>query len=124
MKRMLSIVLSLVLVCLLLPAAMADGSVNAYVQPGGMYANTVTVTLDEPALANFYYEYHVEIVGRNGNTPLTVYRADYVGNTVTLHVDEFSAGSALLVKCVDTYVPAEENAGGSRGGWGSDGQKS
>ena len=55
--------------------ALADVTVNGHVHPGGMYADTVTVTLDGPALANYYYEYQVEVVGRNGNTPLNVYDA-------------------------------------------------
>ena len=121
MKKLVSLLLSLMLVCLLAPAAMADATVNAVVQPGGMYANTITVTLDDTAYANYYYEYHVEVVGRNGNTPLTVHRADYVDNTVTLHVDEFSAGSSLIVKCVDTFDPDAEPAGSSGGRGGNRG---
>ncbi len=120
MKKALALILSLILVCLALPA-LADVTVSGHVQPGGMYADTVTVTLDGPALANYYYEYQVEVVGRNGNTPLTVHRADYVGNTVTLHVDEFSASSSLIVKCIDTFDPNAE-AAGSSGGWGGGNQ--
>ena len=73
-KKNLALVLSLVLVCLALPA-LADVTVNGHVHPGGMYADTVTVTMDGPAMANYYYEYQVEVVGRNGNTPLNVYDA-------------------------------------------------
>ena len=119
MKRTLSLLLSLMLVCLLAPAALADATIAAHVEPDGMYADTVTITLDGPAMANYYYEYRVELVGRNGNTPLTVHRADYVGNTVTLHVDRFSAGSSLIVKCIDTFDPTAEPAGSAgSGGWG------
>ncbi len=110
MKRTLTILLALAVMCLAAPA-LADVSINGYVGPGGMYADTITIELDGPALANYYYEYQVEVESFLGAEALTVYRADYVGNTVTLHVDEFSADSTITVKCIDTYVPAEEDAG-------------
>lgn len=58
----------MLLACLALPA-MADVTTDAVVKPDGMVADTITVTLDGPALANYYYEYHVEVAGYNGNTP-------------------------------------------------------
>lgn len=120
MKKILSLFLILALASLALPA-LADATIDAVVKPDGMVADTITVTLDGPALANYYYEYHVEVVGYNGNTPLTVHRADYVDNTVTLHVDEFSAGSSLIVKCIDTFDPNAEEEASSGGSGGSDG---
>ena len=120
MKKPLSLIFAMLLACLALPA-MADVTIDAVVKPDGMVADTLTITLDGPALANYYYEYHVEVVGYNGNTPLTVHRADYADNTVTLHVDEFSASSSLIVKCIDTFDPNAEEAGSSGGSGGGSG---
>ena len=122
MKKTLTLILALALMCLALPA-LADVTIDAYVTPGGLYADTLTIELDGPAFANYYYEYQVAAESFMGAEALTVSRADYIGNTVTLHVDAFSADSSLTVKCIDTYNPAAEGDA-SDGSAGSPGESS